>query len=133
MVHENSIRLHTHPTGRMVTPKATLHGTLSGPGPNDPLILFCDRRQALVNKLLDALPVIGLGGEYVALRIRGDAVYGVEFTRLPPAVAEAGHHFQRFAIDDPDLLVGAVRQEDIFLLRIFRKRDIPDRAVPQRV
>lgn len=77
--------------------------------------------------------MIGLGGEYVALRIRSDAVYGVEFTRLPPAVAEAGHHFERFSVDDPDLLVGAVRQEDVLLLRIFRKRDVPNRAVPQGV
>jgi hypothetical protein len=77
--------------------------------------------------------VIGLSRKDVAFRIRGDAVYGIEFARLPPAVAETRDHFERFAVDDPDLLVGPVRQEDVFLLGIFRKSDVPNRAVPQGV
>ena len=96
------------------------------------MILFRDRPQAFVDKLLHALPAIGLGGEDVALRIGGDAVHGVEFAGLPAAFAEARQDFERFALQDVDLFVRAIGQIDVLLLRILREGDVPHRSVAQR-
>src|ERR1041385_3480588 len=106
-----------------------LQGTLRALGPNHALVLFCDRTNALVYKLLHSLATVGLGSEDIALRIGSNAVDRVELARLPSAVAEAGQHFERLAVQYVDLLVGSVSQEDVFLLRILRKRDIPNGTV----
>ena len=55
----------------------------------------------------------------------------VELAGLAAAVAEAGQDFERVAQQDVDLLVRAVGQVDVLLLRILRERDVPDRAVAQ--
>ena len=88
---------------------------------------------ALVHELLHALAAIGLGREDVALGVGGDAVHGIEFAGLPSAVAEAGQNLQRLAVDNVDLLVRAVGQIDVLLLRVLGERDVPDRAVAQGV
>src|ERR1700732_1884819 len=44
-------------------------------GPHHALILLRDRRQPLIQELLNALPTIRFGGEDIALRIRSDAVH----------------------------------------------------------
>src|ERR1051326_1406605 len=114
-----------------------LHGSRTNASlllrPNHALILLRHRRHSLIQKLLNALPAIRLRSENVALRIGRDAVHGVEFAGLPAAVAEAGQDLHRVALDDVDLLVGAVGQVDVRLLRIFGERDVPRGAVAERV
>ena len=62
-----------------------------------------------------------------------DAVHGEALARLPAAVAEARENLHRLAQHDVDLLVLAVGEEHVLLLRILRERDVPHRAVAERV
>ena len=55
---------------------------------------------------------------------------GEELAGLAPAVAEARKDLQRLAIHDVDSLVLAVGQIHVLLLRVFRERDVPHRAIP---
>src|SRR5882724_8325204 len=71
--------------------------------PNYALIFFGDRRHTLVNEFLHALAAVGLGGEDVALGIRGNAMHRIEFAGLASAIAEAGQNFQSVAKHDVDL------------------------------
>ena len=52
---------------------------------------------------------------------------------LAPAVAEVRQLLKRLAQHDADLLVGAVGQEDVALLRVLREGDVPCRSRAQRV
>ena len=58
-------------------------------------------------------------------------MHGVEFAGLTSAIAEASEHLKRFAIQDMNLFVRAVRQENVFLLRVFRERDVPDGSITE--
>src|SRR5262249_1271120 len=102
-------------------------------GPDRALILLGHRAETFVDKLLQPLTAIRLGRVDVALRVGRDAVHGVELPRLTAAVAEAGELGQRLAIEDVNFLVGAVGEIQILLLRIARERDVPRRAVAERV
>src|SRR5437867_5621693 len=97
--------------------------------PHHALVLACDRRKPFVNELLNALPLVGLRRVDVALRVRGDAVHGEELPRLAAAVAEACQDLERLAVHDVHLLVSAVGEVDVLLLRIARERDVPHRSV----
>ena len=88
--------------------------------------------EPLVDELLQAPALVGLGRVDVALRVGRDAVHGEELAGLAAAVAEARQDLQRVALDDVDLLVLAVGEVEILLLRILRERDVPDRAVAER-
>src|ERR1039458_8709855 len=107
--------------------------TLGGLRPHHALVLFRNRREALVDKLLHTLSPVRLRGEHVALRIGSDAVNRVELPRLPAAVPKAGQHFKRFAVEDVYLLVRSVGEKNELLSGVFRESDIPDRSVAQRV
>ena len=61
------------------------------------LIHLRHRREALVDELLQAASLVGLGRVDVALRIDRDAVHGEELPGLPAAVAEAGEDLHRVA------------------------------------
>src|SRR6266567_3135719 len=87
--------------------------------PQCALVLFRHGSETFVDELLHTLAAVGFGGVYVAFRIGGDAVHGVELAGLASAVAEAGEHLKRFAVQDVDLLVRAVGQIKVLLLRIF--------------
>src|SRR5262245_18567032 len=87
---------------------------------------------ALVDELLQPLTFPGLGRVDVALGVGGDAVHAVELAGLASAVAEAGQDFHRLAQQDVDLLVAAVGDVEILLLRVFREGDVPHRPVGQR-
>src|SRR5262249_17466775 len=106
---------------------------LAEPRPGHALIAARLRLDALVDELLHALTLVGLGRVEVALRIRRDAVHAVELPRLAAAVAERGELLQRLAQDHPDALVLAVGHEDEFLVRIARERDVPYRPGATRV
>src|SRR5215475_11088693 len=93
--------------------------------PHHTLVLLGDCRQALVEELLDALAAVCFGGEDVAFGIGGDAMHGIKLARLPAAIAEAGQDLHGFASDDIHLLIGAIGEVDILLLRILGERNIP--------
>src|SRR2546427_8638064 len=105
--------------------------TLTRARPGHALAAAADRADALVDELLQALALVGLGRVEVALRVGGDAVHAEELAGLAAAVAEAGQLLQRLAQDDAHLLVAAVGHEDVALLRIAREGDVPDRAFAQ--
>src|SRR5580765_4171214 len=108
-----------------------LLGTLLRP---DRSLVFAlgHRLHPLVEEALQAAAVVGLGRVDVPLRVGGDAVDGVELAGHLAAVAEAGEDLERLPIENPDLLVLAVREVDELLLRIVRERDVPGRAVAER-
>src|SRR5260370_4431707 len=86
--------------------------------PQNALILGRHRREAFVDKSLHPLPPIRLRGVEVPFGIGRDAVDTVEFARLASAFPKAGQHFQRLTIQNAYLVGLAVRQVNIFLLRI---------------
>src|SRR5581483_9156520 len=101
--------------------------------PHRALILSLGHRlHPLVEEALQATPVVGLGGVDVPLRVGRDAVDRVELARHLAALAEAREDFERLAIEDPHLLVVAVREVDELLLRIVGEGDVPRRTVAER-
>src|SRR4029077_4628545 len=96
--------------------------------PQDALIFLRDRPQAFVNKLLDALPAIGLRHVDIAFRIRSDGVRAVEFTRLASTLPECRQHFECVAQEDVDAVVLPISQINILLLRVLEKCDVPRRT-----
>jgi hypothetical protein len=60
-------------------------------------------------------------------------VHGIKLARLPAAIPKAGQNLERVAQHDVDLLIRAICQEDILLLRIFGESDVPDRAIAARI
>ncbi len=75
---------------------------------------------------MHALAAVGFGGEEVASRIGRDAVDGVELAGLAPTVTEAGQNFKRVAEKDVDFFIRTVGQENVFLLGILGKGDVPN-------
>src|SRR5882762_4879416 len=100
--------------------------------PQNALFFFRNWSQALVNKFLQALPAISFGRVDVALRIRGDAMHGVELPRLPSAVAETRQDLESVAQQDVHLLVRPIGEIDVLLRRVLRKSDIPNGTITQR-
>ena len=92
-------KIHRGVTGTEGAFAASAHClvTLFRPGQTRPGPLR-DRRQPLVDELLQAPALVGLGRVDVALRIGRDAVDGEELAGLPAAVAEARQDLQRLAI-----------------------------------
>src|ERR671914_303601 len=90
------------------------------------------RTDPLVDELLQALALVRFGRVDVALRVHRNTVDAEELAGLPAAVAEARENLHRVALDDVDLLVLAIRQIDVPLLRILRERDVPHRTVAKR-
>src|SRR5262249_2960983 len=80
---------------------------------------------ALVDKLLHALTLVGLGRVDVALGVGGDRVDAEKLAGLASAAAEAGQFRHRRAIDNANALVLPVGQIDEALPRIARERDLP--------
>ena len=60
-------------------------------------------------------------------------MHGIKLARLPAAIPKAGQNLERVAQHDVDLLIRAICQEDVLLLRIFGERDVPDRAIAPRI
>ena len=56
----------------------------------------------------------------------------VKLARLASAVSEAGQYLQRVAENYVHLLVASIRKVDVFLPRILRERNVPDRSISQR-
>src|SRR5579862_1101561 len=99
--------------------------------PDNSLILG-DRSEAFVREALHALPFVGFGDVDIPLRVDGNAVGAEELAWLPPPVAETRQLVKRLALEDVYLLVAAVRQIKVLLLRVLRKGDVPHRPIGQR-
>src|SRR5258708_32021149 len=99
--------------------------------PDYALAALAHRTHALVDELLQALALVGLGRIDVALRVGGDAMHAEELAGLAAAVAKGGQLLDRLSHDDAHLLVAAVGHENVALLRVFREGDVPDRAFAQ--
>src|SRR5256885_3958957 len=110
---------------------SSAQSNLALPRQGHALAAAAHRANALVDELLQALALVGLGRVEVALRVGGDAVHAEELAGLAAAVAETGQLLQRLAQDDAHLLVAAVGHENVALLRIAREGDVPDRAFAQ--
>src|SRR5262249_34511191 len=109
---------------------------LAGPrvGPDGALISSpLDGLKAFVHESLHTPAVERLAGVKVAFRVDCDAVHTVELTGLPSPSAEARQHLERLTIENPDLHVAAVCEEDVFLLRVPRERNLPHRSLVQRL
>src|SRR3954468_21347475 len=101
-------------------------------GPHRPLILALGHAlHPLVEEALQAAAVVGFRRVDVPLRVGRDAVHREELPGHLAAVAEAGENLERLPVEDPHLLVLAVRQVDELLQRIVRERDVPRRAVAE--
>src|SRR5262245_13638278 len=114
---------------RAPSPGESLLGSRSRP--DRPLILRLDRPHTLVDELLHPFSLVGLGRVDVALRVGRDAVDREELSRLTAAVSEARENLERLAVHHVDLLVLAVGDVDVLLLRVLREGDVPDGAVSQ--
>src|SRR6266576_5683789 len=97
--------------------------------PQHALVFFCNWSQAFVHELLQTLSTVGFSRVDVALRIRGDAVHGVELTGLPPAVAKTRQRLKCVAQQNVNLFVSPVRQIDVLLSWVLRKSDVPNRPI----
>src|SRR5690242_6196001 len=96
--------------------------------PESALVLAGNGRHAFVDEFLQPFSFPCLGCVQIALGIDRDAMHAIELSGLPATVTECRQFLQRLTINDMDFVVHSVRQENVFLLRIFRERDIPDRA-----
>src|SRR6201996_5480673 len=76
---------------------------------------------SLIGELLHPLTAIGLGGVDVALGIGDDAVHGIELTGLPAAAAEPVQFLHGLAVEDMDVLIGAIGDVQELLLLIGRE------------
>src|SRR5882757_194875 len=100
--------------------------------PQHALVFFCNWSQAFIHEFLQALSTVGFSRVDVALRIRGDAVYGVELTGLPSAVAETRQDLESVAQQDVHLLVSPIGEIDVLLPWVLRKGNIPNGPITQR-
>src|SRR3954470_20867198 len=84
-----------------------------------------------LHEFLYALALVGFSGVDGALRVHGDAADAVELARVAATLAEAADRVERRAIEDPHLLVVAVGDVELTLIR--RERDVPHRTVALRL
>ena len=94
-------------------------------GPQNTLLLSRDRPRTLVNELLHTLPSIRFGCKQISIRVCCNTMYAIELPGLASAVPETGQHFERIPQEDVNLTVLSVSNVNIFLLKVFRKGDIP--------
>src|SRR5690349_10390006 len=85
------------PTTGVIVYPLNLSSARRGARPDHALILG-HARDTPCYELLHALSAISLGRVDVALRVRSDAVHGIELTGLASAVAEGRQFGQRLAI-----------------------------------
>src|SRR6267143_6746337 len=86
-----------------------------------------------VRELLDALALVRFGNKKVALRVDGQVVGAVELPSPTTGAAKRADDLQRLAVEDIDLLIGAVGHDQERLFRIDGKPDVPHRATAERV
>ena len=117
----------------LASPRARIEGSLALLRPDNALFLLLHRAKALEDEFLHPLSFVGFGGVEVALRIRGNAVDGVELAGLAASVAEIGEFFQGIAEQNVNAVIGAVSQKHELLVGVFGKRDVEYGAVTERV
>src|SRR5882762_7229491 len=100
--------------------------------PQHALVFFCNWSQAFIHEFLQTLSAVRFGRVDVALRIRGNAVHGVELAGLPSAVAKTRQGLKSVAQQDVHLLVRPIGEIDVLLSRVLRKSDVPNGPITQR-
>src|SRR4051812_20883137 len=85
------------------------------PRPDDPLVFLRHRRESLVEKSLDPVPLVGFGGVNVPLGIAGNDVHAIELPGLAAAIAERGQFLEGVAPQDVNELVFTVADVEIRL------------------
>src|SRR5690348_2199010 len=86
----------------------TAYGSVAAARPGRNLAALRNRAETLVDELLQALARVSFRRVEVALRVGGDAVHAKEHAGLAAAVAEVVQLGHRLAIEDANVLVGAV-------------------------
>src|SRR6185503_20640563 len=112
------------PADRPQATRSRLREGTSSSRPYGSLLLARHGAEPFVDELLETLSFVGFGRVEIAFRIHGDAVDGVELSRLSSAITKAGELFERVAAQDADLHVVAIGQVEIGLGRILRERDV---------
>src|SRR4029077_19708326 len=80
------------------------------------------------DKFLNAFAVFDFARVDIALRVHGDGVDPVKLAGIMACAAERPHELSVVAIEDPHHVVGAVRDQNMFLLGIGGKREVIHRA-----
>ena len=80
------------------------------------------------DEFLNAFAIFDFARVDIPLRIHGDGVDPVKLAGIMAVAAERPHELSVVAIDDPHHVVGAVRDQNIFLLGIGGKREVIHRA-----
>src|SRR5262245_48539077 len=114
-------------TGLPTRTCANQNASETPPWPGHALVAARLRLDTLIDELLDALTLVGLGRVEVALRVGRDRVHAVELAGLASAVAERGDLLERVAQDHAHALVLPVGQEHELLVGVARERDVPHR------
>ena len=94
-------------------------------GPQNALFFCRDRSRTPVNELLHTLPSIRFGCKQISIRVCRNTMYAIKLSGLASTVPETGQHFERVPQEDVNLTVLSVGNVNIFLLKVFRKGDIP--------
>src|SRR5436305_12365290 len=84
-------------------------------------------------ELLNALSGVNFGGIHVALAVDRHGMDPVELPGVAAVAPEAAGDGALVAPDDADLVVFTVGAEQIALVRIWPYRDVPNRAIAERV
>src|ERR1700733_13498906 len=84
-------------------------------------------------EFLDALSGVDLAGIDIALGVDRHGVNPVKLPGIAAVAAKAADHAAVVALDDADLVVLAIGAQQVTLFRIGPDRDIPYRAVAERV
>src|SRR2546422_7561830 len=87
--------------------------------PRRSLIHLRHRREAFVDELLQASSFVRFSRIDIAFRIRRDAVNSIELAGLPSAIAETRQHLEIVPLNNINLLVPAIGQINILLLRVL--------------
>src|SRR5258708_5602281 len=76
------------------------------------------------NELLNAFAGIHFAGIDIPARIHGDRIDPMELPRHTAVVADGARDRAGHAVVDPDLVIGAVDDEHVLLLRVMGKREV---------
>src|SRR5882757_9904536 len=116
------------PASAMIAPRCAMVVLIEIP----PCVRLFQRVRSQL-ELLDALSGVDFGGIDVALRIDRHGVNPVELAGVAAVMAEGADHAAVVPLQHADFVVLAVGAEQIALLRIRPDRDVPHRAIAERV
>src|SRR5437879_5339062 len=80
------------------------------------------------DEFLDALSGFDLAGVEISLGIHGDGIDPVEIAGHASVIADGTFQLAGFAIVNPNFVVGAISNENVFAIRIVREGEIVSRS-----